>query len=326
MKRLVLRFLNELREKTTSTFEVRWDHFKISSTLHFSSSLELKRALQASFTMLRRICFQPYSHLSRLRHGRMFSTALVTVVRRDGEGFVEVRMNRAPVNSLNGELIQELTNTISMLEEDQNVDGMILASEQKVFSAGIDITEMLNVPEEQFRKFWTSFEGLWKTLYMTPLATVAAMESHAPAGGLVLALACDWRVMSENEKLKLGLNETQLGMVAPRWLRAMCARTVGERAAEHLLQQGKMLGPKEAFSVGFVDELAATDQVMTRSREIISAMLKIPPKARALTKREQRLYTAEMTGYDSTNEMWEVVSSPECAKMMEITMAKLKKK
>lgn len=95
---------------------------------------------------------------------------------------------------------------------------MILTSRvSNIFSAGLDITEMHDPDVVRLRSFWTALQNLWMTLYGTPLATVASIEGHAPAGGCLLAMSCDYRVMSTEKAFKMGLNEVALGIVAPFW-------------------------------------------------------------------------------------------------------------
>lgn len=166
---------------------------------------------------------------------------------------------------------------------------------------------------------------MWRTLYISPLATVAAVENHAIAGGSVLALACDYRVVADNPKLRLGLNETQLGMVAPRWLQAMTTQTVGPRHAEYLLQTGAFLSPDKALLVGFVDEVSNQDEVLSRARDMCVQFAKQPPKARAETKRQQREHIADMAGPNSASELWAFMSSEECSKSIQATLDGLKK-
>mmetsp|Transcript_20297 Transcript_20297/g.39797 ORF Transcript_20297/g.39797 Transcript_20297/m.39797 type:complete len:298 (-) Transcript_20297:1529-2422(-) len=241
-----------------------------------------------------------------------------------GKGVAMVYMQRAPVNSLSGALISELTETIKELERDPEMQGMVLGSREKAFCAGLDLNEVYKVSESHFCKYWGSFEELWHTLYVSRLVTAAAIESHSPAAGSVLALACDYRVLADNPKLRMGLNETQLGMVCPRWLQALCARTVGERHSEFLLQHGHMMAPEEALKYGFVDEVVPKEEVMNRVLKFLETPVQLPPNARAATKVQQREKVAAMAGPNSGKELWSFVSSEESQASIEKIMQALK--
>lgn len=93
---------------------------------------------------------------------------------------------------------------------------MILASSNaKIFSAGLDVSELVAPDANRLPAFWNSLQQVYIDLYGSRLATVACIQGHAPAAGCFLAMACDYRVMSAgnaNHIPTIGLNETQLGI------------------------------------------------------------------------------------------------------------------
>jgi len=212
------------------------------------------------------------------------SAALVDVKVDDTKGFAVVSMNKAPVNSLSLEMIQSLSQTFSQLEKNK-CRGLILTSTlPKIFSAGLDIREMYKPEEERLRNFWFSLQGLWLQLYGSKMATVALINGHSPAGGCLLSISCDYRVMVGG-KYRIGLNETQLGIVAPFWFRDNMINTVGVRQTEMALQLGTLFSSEEALKIGLIDEVApdlasATAQAESKLKEF----LKIPGTARHLSK------------------------------------------
>ncbi|TYZ64348.1 hypothetical protein PybrP1_012317 [[Pythium] brassicae (nom. inval.)] len=224
----------------------------------------------------------------------LFSTAAEPLVLVEKVGsYAVVRMNRPPVNSLNTALIQELDNTIKTLEQDKSVRGMILASSsQKVFSAGLDILEMYQPQPAQLTKFWASLQDLFLRLYTTRLASVAAIEGHSPAGGCLLAMCCDYRIMTAGKPM-IGLNETQLGIVAPTWFRDTFVNTIGHREAEKMLGLGLQVDATKAKAIGLVDEAVALEEVFPRSQAAIEKWLAIPDGARVKTKLLMRQETAD---------------------------------
>eukprot|EP00960_Hanusia_phi_P040387 754424-Hanusia_phi.AAC.1 len=150
-----------------------------------------------------------------------------------------VRMNRPPVNALSKSLMSDLRHTIEELEKEKQVKGLVLTSSSKVFSAGLDLVELLNPTQEFVSSFWGELQDLWIKLYSTHLVTVAAVNGAAPAAGCMLALSCDYRMMAT--KNVIGMNETKFGLFAPPWFVELMADTVGRRKAENLLLQGTLL-------------------------------------------------------------------------------------
>lgn len=130
-----------------------------------------------------------------------------------------------------------------------------------VFTAGNDLTE-LHVPSTsrtRFDSFWITSATFLARLYSSPLHTVAAVAGACPAGGTVLALACDERLAltADGGATVLGLNEVALGIPVPTVWGRLLARVVGWAPAEALLRGGVLLPAAAAASAGMVDELVA---------------------------------------------------------------------
>lgn len=113
------------------------------------------------------------------------------------------------------------------------------------------------------------------------------IEGHAIAGGCMLALCCDYRIMSTNSdkhRISIGLNESKLGIAAPHWLVNLMIDTVGQRRAEISLQLGHLYSPEEALGIGLVDEVVAKEAIRERSEKVACELAKIPAKARFESK------------------------------------------
>ena len=122
-------------------------------------------------------------------------TSLVIHRENDSSDIAQLQLRSKPVNSLDATLCAELVGAIKELEAAPDVRGVVLGSAvPNMYSAGLDLNEILRDVDER-AQFWTRVQEMWLALYTTPLATVAAVSGHAPAGGCMLALACDARVM-----------------------------------------------------------------------------------------------------------------------------------
>lgn len=108
-----------------------------------------------------------------------------------------------------------------------------------------------------------------------------------------MALSSDYRVLADNPKYAIGLNETLLGIVAPFWFKDTLVNTVGHRVAERALQLGLLFPPAEALRVGMVDQVVPEDQVQSAARSVLAQWLAIPGHARQLTKTLMRKPTAD---------------------------------
>ncbi|XP_058061173.1 enoyl-CoA delta isomerase 1, mitochondrial-like [Anopheles bellator] len=264
---------------------------------------------------------------------RMFSESatgakLVLTEVDDKTGYATVTMNRPPVNSLSLELLKGLSEALDDLQNNKS-RGMILTSSSKtVFCAGLDIMEMYKPNQERLRDFWSTLQDVWFKLYGSPFATVAAINGHAPAGGCLLSLCCEYRVMCPN--YTIGLNETQLGIVAPTWFQASLRNTISTREAELALTLGKMYTTEEALRIGMVDEVVETkEKALERATAFLNQFRKISPMARSMTKqalRSKEIAELEDKRSQDIDLFVYAINQPNVQKGLELYLEGLKKK
>lgn len=188
----------------------------------------------------------------------------------------ELRLARPPVNAINPALCQALCEAMDSAIAN-GAEGLVLSGGPKVFSAGLDVPVLLSIQEDGQALYdaWNGFFDAARALAACPVPVAAAIAGHAPAGGCVLALCCDWRVMAEGP-FGIGLNETQVGIAIPPGIMRLMQRTVGARQAESLLLAGAMVESSRALDIGLVDELAAADAVVARAADRINLLLDLP--------------------------------------------------
>ncbi|KAF6023865.1 ECI1 [Bugula neritina] len=207
-------------------------------------------------------------------------------------GVATLKMQKPPVNSFSLEFLTSLCINLDKLHSD-GCRGLVIGSSlPKIFSAGLEITEMYQPDEARLREFWRTLQEFWIKLYGSQMITIAAITGHSPAGGCLVSMCCDHRVMADG-KLTIGLNETLLGIVAPRWFSDTLINTVGHREAERALQLGKLYSPQEAVAVGLVDQVVPLESVAATVESTMAQWLKIPSHARHLSKLQLRQPTLD---------------------------------
>ena len=189
---------------------------------------------------------------------------------------VELRLARPPVNALDPTLCNEIRTALAEAIAG-GAQGILLSGGPKVFSAGLDVPFLLSLGDDRaaLMTAWSAFFDAARALAETPVPVAAALAGHAPAGGCVLALCCDYRVMAEGP-YRLGLNETQVGLVAPEGVQMLMRRIVGLHRAERLLVGGEMIESATAHAIGLVDELTDIDNVATRARVWLEGLVALP--------------------------------------------------
>ena len=206
---------------------------------------------------------------------------MLDILHHDG-GITEIRLARPPVNALNHALLSALREAVTQAPR-QGARGIVLSGAPGIFSAGVDIPALLGQDRATVGAYWREFFGLCATLAAAPVPMVAAVTGHSPAGGAVLALFCDYRVMAEGP-FRIGLNEVQVGLVVPDCIQFALRRVVGTYRAERLLVPGAMIEAEQALACGFVDETTMPEQVIPRALRWMTELLALPPRAMLATR------------------------------------------
>ncbi|MCB1032209.1 MAG: enoyl-CoA hydratase/isomerase family protein, partial [Acidobacteria bacterium] len=150
-------------------------------------------------------------------------------------------------------------------------------------SAGLDVPVLLPLDRGEIEETWRSFFQLMRALAASPIPVAAAIGGHSPAGGAVLALCCDYRVMAEG-RFKIGLNEVRVGITLPSSIYRAFELVVGSRRAQLYSVSGDLFDGVEALGIGLVDELVPPEEVEERAVTWLKEQLSLPPAARAATR------------------------------------------
>ena len=175
-------------------------------------------------------------------------------------------LHRGKVNALNGALVGEFQARLDDLAADDSVGAVVLTARGKFFSFGLDVPELYSMPKQDFADFLRAFTHLYTTLFVYPKPVIAALNGHAIAGGCMLAIACDRRLMAEG-RAKMALNEITFGSTVFAGSVEMLRACVGQRSAEEVLLSGAMFDSHRALAVGLVDAVVPADELMDLALE-----------------------------------------------------------
>jgi len=249
---------------------------------------------------------------------------------KDG-GYAVVTICREPVNSMHLELWQQLAQSLADLEKNPKVRGIIYQSGLKkdVFTAGNDLNELYapKTSAERYKDFWVTHNTYLARLYRSPLVTIAAVRGACPAGGCVLALSCDYRIMTT--AAQIGLNEVALGIPVPEYWAKLMARTVGQYTAEQILEFGVMCNAEEALAHGLVGAVVSNEDLLRTAEAAMVQRLKSPDSGRRPTKHYLRAEFSKLWEAYCVEEAtsgWKLLSSPAMVQALEGVFLRLAKK
>ena len=194
----------------------------------------------------------------------------------------EIRLARPPVNALTPELLAALRTAVQAAPAD-GARAIILTGGSKVFSGGMDVPHLMGLDRAALGPGWASLFAAARAIANCPVPVVAAIGGHSPAGGCVLALCCDYRIMARGP-FRIGLNEVQVGLVAPDAIQHLMRRVVGTYRAERLLVAGELVESEQALAYGLVDELTDAEHVGQRALVWLEELLKLPAQAMLATR------------------------------------------
>ncbi len=198
----------------------------------------------------------------------------------------EIHLARPPVNALNPVLCRALRDAVESAPGN-GAKAIVLSGGPGVFSAGLDVPFLLTLERPALTEAWGAFFAAVRALAQCPVPVAAAIAGHSPAGGCVLALACDYRVMARGP-YRIGLNEVQVGLVVPEGIQRMLRRVIGAYRAERLMVVGAMVEAEQALAVGLVDELVELEQVTARAVAWAQSLFALPHAALLATRRLAR--------------------------------------
>jgi len=181
------------------------------------------------------------------------------------DGVATVCMSRGKVNALDGELVAELRSTFRELAERDDTAGAVLTGRGAFFSFGLDVPLLYDLTPGAFTAFLRDFTALYTELFAFPKPLVAAINGHAVAGGCMLALAADLRLMAEGAG-RIGLNEASFGSSLFAGSVEMLRLVVGDPAAAQVALTGALYEAGAAAELGLVDALWPADQLLSAAR------------------------------------------------------------
>jgi enoyl-CoA hydratase len=193
-----------------------------------------------------------------------------------------LRMVRGKGNALNLEFVAALINALDEIERGP-ARAAVITGEGNVFGAGVDLPALVAGGPVYVREFIPLIQRSFERLATYPKPLVAAVNGHAIAGGAIIMLACDQRLLARGTA-RLGLTEVLVGVTYPAWAMEIARFATPPEHFPTLILNGRLWQVEESLARGLVDELVEHEWLLERACEVAEDMGEIAPDAFAATK------------------------------------------
>lgn len=206
-------------------------------------------------------------------------------------GIATLTIEQGKVNALSHAVFAELNAALDQAEQDRAL--VILAGRAGIFSGGFDLKEMQRSPQAAIDLVAVG-SRFTQRLARFPYPVIAACEGHAIAKGAFILLASDYRIGAQGD-FKIGLNEVAIGMTMHHAGIEMARHRLATPYFHRAVINAELFSPETACQAGFLDEVQASEAVLSRAKEQAKAMQQLNLKAFAQTKQKANAdYLARM--------------------------------
>ena len=193
---------------------------------------------------------------------------------KDADGIVTITMDMTgPVNAMNDEYRDAMTETVDRLEKEEGLAGVVLASAKKTFFAGGDLNSLLAVKKGEEQDFFETNMDLkdrLRRLEKLPVPVVAAINGAALGGGFEICLSTNYRIAFNHKSVQIGLPEVGLGLMPGGGGVVRMVSLLGLEAALPYLLEGKKVTPEKALKEGMIHEIVdSVDKLIPRAKAYI---------------------------------------------------------
>lgn len=193
------------------------------------------------------------------------------------ENVALIRINTGKANAVNPAFAEALSGLLDQAEA-AGAGAVVLTGYDRFFSAGLDLPALLALDRTAMTHFITEFNALMLRVFTAPYPVVAALNGHAIAGGCVLALQADWRLLAAGDA-KVGLNEVQLGISLPCVVIETLRPQVPPASLLPIALEGRLFPPDDALRLGLVHELVPPAELEARALAKARVLAAVPAAA-----------------------------------------------
>lgn len=188
---------------------------------------------------------------------------------------VTITMNTNKVNCMGDAFFQDCHETLSHIEQNYPNHSVVLTGQGSIFSAGLDVNHVMPMfargDHNEINAWFEQFTQMVLKVFTFKQPIVAAVNGHAFAGGLILALCCEHRV-GVNTSSKMSLNEIAIGLSMPSTMVEIIRHAIGTRNTERAILSHRVYENQENLELGFVHEQVNPDNLLAHAEAMAKAL------------------------------------------------------
>lgn len=200
------------------------------------------------------------------------------------DGILILRLAHGKASAMDVELLEAMEHELAAIGQARAV---VLTGTGGIFSAGVDLFRITDGGQAYVDRFLPLLSSFVRALFTVPVPVVAAVNGHAIAGGGVMTLAADYRLMARGRG-RIGVPELLVGVPFPAAPLEVVRFAVSPDRVQALIYTGRTLAPDDALAFGLLDEVVEADALLPRAREVAAQLAALPPDVFRMTKQALR--------------------------------------
>jgi enoyl-CoA hydratase len=231
------------------------------------------------------------------------------IERTDAGSIATLRLAHGKASALDVELVDAIARAVAEAAADDAVRAVLMTGSGSIFSAGVDLFRLADGGREYAEQFVPALSRMLLEVFALPKPLVVAANGHAIAGGCILTLAADYRLMAQGNG-RIGMPELLVGVPFPPSVLEAVRFAVPPQHLQALIYSGRTVSADDALRLGLIDEVVAAEDLAERASSVARQLASLPPRVFALAKRQLRdpaisrakHYAAELDG--DVRERW----------------------
>ena len=215
-------------------------------------------------------------------------------------------LTNGKTNSITRETLEKLQAAVAQVTTDDDIKGLVLTGNGRFFSSGFDLYTFMGFEElGQAVEFLTYADKVLLDLFLCPKPVICAMNGHSAAGGLILAMASDYRIITDHPKIKVGMSEIKIGVpLSTAQSAVMRFGLDSDKRFRDVMYFGEMIDVTTALEREMVDQVVDADKLIDTAKFMVSLWIDTPARPFCRLKQELRHATGEQIRKRLTETDW----------------------